>query len=86
MSAAEAHLFPYQHFITASLTIHDGSEILQLEYSNHNVRITGWNLRELFSALQQFGVKVLRIIPARYQDVTVAPCSFISTIEITSVN
>lgn len=65
-SAGEAHVFPYQHFVTASLSRIDDSEVLRLSFSSHDVEIAGRNLRPLLLAVQEFAVKWIRAIPARY--------------------
>ena len=62
-----ARVFPYQHFITASLDCGDETEILRLTFSTHDVEITGRNLRALLLAVQDFAVKWLRAIPQRYE-------------------
>ena len=65
-SAGEAHVFPYQHLVTASLSRTDDSEVLRLSFSSHDVEIAGRNLRLLLLAVQDFAVKWIRAIPARY--------------------
>src|SRR4051794_26056656 len=60
LSPRETYLFPYQHFVSASLKLGDDqSETLHLAFSSHDVEITGRNLRGLLSALQEFAVKWL---------------------------
>lgn len=62
-----AQVFPYQHFVTASLDCGDETEVLRLTFSTHDVEITGRNLRALLLAVQDFAVKWLRAIPQRYE-------------------
>ena len=66
-SDREMHLFPYQHFVTASLTHEDGTDRLRIAFSSHDVELDGHNLRALLIALQDFAVKWMRPIPERYQ-------------------
>lgn len=66
-SAREAHVFPYAHLVTASLSHANDSEILRLAFSSHDVEISGSNLRPLLLALQDFAVKWIRAVPERYQ-------------------
>ena len=61
------HLFPYQHFVTASLTHRDETDRLRIAFSSHDVELAGHNLRALLIALQDFAVKWMRPIPQRYQ-------------------
>ena len=42
------------------------SEVLRLSFSSHDVEIAGRNLRPLLLAVQDFAVKWIRAIPARY--------------------
>ena len=65
-AAGEAHVFPYQHLVTASLSRTDDSEIVRLAFSSHDVEIAGRNLRPLLLAVQDFAVKWIRAIPERY--------------------
>ena len=62
-----AQVFPYQHFVTASLDCGDETEILRLAFSTHDVEITGRNLRALLLAVQDFAVKWLHAVPQRYE-------------------
>lgn len=82
-SGSEAHLFPYQHFVTASLHHHNGAETLRLTFSTHDVEVDGRNLRHLLLALQEFAVKWMRPIPPRYQLLDDGEDGVISSIRIT---
>jgi hypothetical protein len=77
-----AQVFPYQHFITASLDCGDETEILRLTFSTHDVEITGRNLRALLLAVQDFAVKWLRAIPQRYETLGASEDGVITRIRI----
>ncbi len=81
-SSADAHLFPYQHLVTASLIHTDQAETLRLAFSSHDVEITGRNLRTLILALQDFAVKWMRAVPERYHALQSAEDAFITSIRI----
>lgn len=66
-SAQSAHLFRYQHLVTASLRFKDKTETLRILFSTHDVEIAGRNLRQLLLALQDYAVKWVRALPERYQ-------------------
>src|SRR6266496_1618694 len=66
-SPNEAHVFPYYHLFTASLTSAGQIETLRLLFASHAVELQGRNLRTLLLALQDFAVKWLRTIPERYE-------------------
>lgn len=75
-------MFPYQHFVTASLECGDEAEILRLAFSTHDVEITGRNLRSLLLAVQDFAVKWLRPVPQRYEALGNSDDGMISRIRI----
>lgn len=81
-SPRESHLFPYQHFVTASLNETDDSETLRLAFSSHDVEIRGRNLRPLLLALQDFAVKWVRAIPERYHRLATDKSGVIASIRI----
>ena len=81
-STRDAHLLPYQHFVTASLNDSDDSEILRLVFSSHDIKISGRNLRPLLLALQDFAVKWIRAIPERYHRLTPHKNGIIASIRV----
>ena len=81
-SPAEIHLFPYQHFVSATLSQADSTEMLRLAFSSHDVEISGHNLRALMLALQDFAVKWMRPVPERYQRLDSSEDGTISRITI----
>jgi hypothetical protein len=82
ISGSEAHIFPYQHLVAASLVHENTADVLRLAFSSHDIEITGRNLREILVSIQEFGVKWLRTIPERYQSVTTAQSGLIFHIRI----
>jgi hypothetical protein len=81
-SPRESHLFPYQHFVTASLSQSDEAETLRLTFSLHDVEIQGRNLRALLLAIQEFAVKWMRVMPERYHQLETGENGLISRIRI----
>jgi hypothetical protein len=75
-------LFPYQHFVTASLHQRGESETLRLLFSAHDVEITGQNLRPLLLALQDFAVKWIRAVPERYHALAAEKSGLIASIRV----
>jgi hypothetical protein len=86
ISAAEMHILPYAHLISASLISADDSEMLGLTFSAHDVEIIGRNLRALLLALQDFGVKWIRAMPQRYHQLEAGENGVISRICIQEAN
>ena|ERR1700737_3560649 len=85
-SSRDSHLFPYQHFVTASLSQSDQAETLRLTFSLHDVEIEGRNLRGLLLAIQDFAVKWVRVMPERYHQLEAGDSGVISRIHIQEAN
>lgn len=84
LQSGEIHIFPYSLLLTARLTrASNGSEILHLSFSTHEVEIEGQALRDLAIGIQDFAIKWLRPIPERYSPLA-ATDSIISAIRVTS--
>ena len=82
-AGGELHIFPFQHFVTASLVRSGDGETLRLVLSNHEIEIIGRNLRELLLALQDFAVKWVRTVPERYHTLAAGDAAMVSSIRIT---
>ena len=82
MSSREAHLFPYHHLVTASLSESDETETLRLAFSLHDVEIEGRNLRSLLLAIQDFAVKWVRVMPERYRQLAAGENGVVARIRI----
>jgi len=82
----EIHLFPYSQLVTASLMRTADSETVRITFATHDVEITGYNLRELLHALQDFAVKWVRATPHRYQMLGNPEAGTVSSIRIVVVD
>jgi hypothetical protein len=76
------HVFPYQHFVAASLDLAGEAEDLRIHFSSHDVELRGRNLRTLLFALQDFAVKWIRAVPSRYQGLGTGDAGVITEIRI----
>lgn len=83
--SGELHVFPYQHFVTAALARSEDGETLSVSFSNHEVEITGRNLRDLLLALQDFSVKWVRTTPERFAMLAGGELSLVTGIRITAI-
>ncbi len=83
-SGREAHVFPYQQLINASLLHAAGADTVRLVFASHEVEITGSNLRDLLHALQEFAVKWVRPVPERYQIGAANQAGFVTEIRLTA--
>ena len=77
-----SHVFPYQHFVSASLDQLEQAEELQLKFSSHDVELRGRNLRGLLLALQDFAVKWIRVMPPRYRELEIGDAGVVTDIRI----
>src|SRR5438067_10139424 len=81
-SPRESHVFPYQHLVTASLSLSDEGETLRLTFSLHDVEIEGRNLRALLLAVQDFAVKWVRVMAERYHQLEAGENGIVSSIRV----
>lgn len=63
LRSGHTHLLPYMHWVHAHLEKVDGKEELSIQFSSHEVRIEGQNLRDCLLELQASNVELLREIP-----------------------
>ena len=86
LECGEIHLLPYNHLISARLTLGTGgTESLQITFSAHEVQIEGHNLRDLLLGIQDFAIKWIRAIPVRYQSLVPSRDGVIVSVRITAV-
>ncbi|MEO8350232.1 MAG: hypothetical protein ABI680_00785 [Chthoniobacteraceae bacterium] len=83
--AGELHLFPYGQLVTVALAHAEHCETVRIVLANHEVEITGRNLRDLVLALQDFAVKWIRVTPRRYQSLGEVDGGIVSTIVVKKV-
>lgn len=66
LSAQEAFIFPYQQFLGAHHMLQAASETLIISFSTHEITVSGRELGEIASALQDLSVNSIKTLPARY--------------------
>ena len=82
----ELHILPYNHLIAAHLSkAANGTEILRITFSSHEVEIEGHNLRDLVLVIQDFAIKWLRPVPERYQSLVPSRDGVIVSVRVTVV-
>lgn len=59
LANGEAYLFPYIHLQSAHLTHSDSGTHLQIDFSSHQILVTGTGLKEILTALQVLSVEWL---------------------------
>ena len=86
LPSGEVRIFPYQHLVTGSLTSAADGEVLRLSFSSHEVEIVGRNLRDLLVALQDYAVKWVCTMPARYESLVERDRGMVVAIRITAAD
>jgi len=72
-------VFPYIHFNFAKME----KNTLLLSFSNHEVRISGSNLKEIGIAIQRLSVEWIKETPPRYVALAKKETTIIEKIEVT---
>ena len=78
--AADVFLFPYSQLTGAEYARKPEGEFLRIRFSTREVVVSGENLSEIVSALQDMAVDWIRPIPARY--INVAKSDGVKVMEI----
>lgn len=75
-------IFPYAHFMFASLELSENQEILRVSFTTHDVRVRGRGLRPLLSALQKMSVDWIKPLPNRYEKLAAADAVFVTKVDV----
>lgn len=75
-------IFPYTHFMFASLEPNEDQEILLISFTTHDVRVRGRGLRTLLNALQKTSVDWIKSLPNRYEKLAAGDAVFVARIDV----
>jgi hypothetical protein len=75
-------LLSYHHMDFARFEAAKDRDTLTISFVNHQVRITGRNLRELALAIQSRAVEFIKPMPGRYTSATGSESVFVESIEV----
>jgi hypothetical protein len=78
----EFKILSYHHFEIAGFESAKSGDTLTISFLNHQVRITGKNLRPLALALQDRAVVFIKLVPARYGLVLEDNAAAVESIEV----
>ncbi|MEP6672444.1 MAG: hypothetical protein ABJF10_24985 [Chthoniobacter sp.] len=81
-SAGDTFIFPYPHLVAAHHQRSGNSETLRISFPNHEVTLTGRQLGEIASALQDLSVDWVKALPARYQSLAEMDGASVTQIEV----
>ena len=82
LNSGEAFLFPYQQFLGAHHVRSNNPETLKISFSTHEVMLSGKNLSEIATALEDIAVEWMRPVPSRYHRVAQWEGALITDIEV----
>ncbi len=85
LSAGEMFIFPYQQFLSARHTLQQDSETLTISFSTHEITVSGRELSEVASALQNLAVEWIKTIPARYRGLPHKTAARVTRIDLKSL-
>lgn len=81
----EVFVFPYQQFIGARHTREAQSETLVISFSTYEITVSGRQLSEMVSALQDLSINWIKTVPARYRDLRDNNGAWIMQIDVKAV-
>ncbi len=81
-NANETFFFPYQQLVAAHHHRSDAGETLRISFSNHEVILSGRQLAEIATALQDFSVDWVKATPARYKGLAETDAPNVTQIEV----
>lgn len=81
----QTFLFPYQLFLGAHHTRQQESETLVISFSTHEITVSGRELSEIASALQELAVDWIKAVPARYGRLPGTDGTWITKIDVKAV-
>lgn len=85
LNSGEVFLFPYQQFLGAHHTRENESETLIISFATHEVTVSGRQLDEVVSALQNLSIDWIKTIPPRYRDSPRNDGAWVTQIDIKTV-
>jgi hypothetical protein len=66
VAADHSFILPFDQFIFAELTVHDGEQVLKLAFATHEVVLRGRALRRLETAIQRMDLAHVVALPEHY--------------------
>jgi hypothetical protein len=67
LDGGQCFIFPYTHFVFASLGRAEDQDALRISFTTHDVRVRGRGLVALLNAVQKMSVDWIKPLPKRYE-------------------
>jgi hypothetical protein len=75
-------IFPYSHFLFASLERAEDQDVLWISFTTHDVRVRGRGLMALLNAAQKMSIDWIKPLPRRYEKLVMADAAFVEKIDV----
>lgn len=77
-------IFPYAHFVFASLKRTGDEDELRISFTTHDVRVRGRGLMALLSAVQKMSIEWIKPLPKRYERLATADAVLVAKLDVTA--
>ncbi len=75
-------IFPYTHFVFASLKRTGDEDELRISFTTHDVRVCGRGLMALLNAVQKMSIEWIKPLPKRYERLATADAVFVAKLDV----
>jgi hypothetical protein len=82
LGAGSWFIFPYSHFLFASLERAEDQDALRISFTTHDVRVRGRGLIALLNAVQKMSIDWIKPLPTRYEKLAEGDAVFVAKIDV----
>ena len=77
-------IFPYSHFVFASLKHAGDEDELRISFTTHDVQVCGRGLMALLNAVQKMSIEWIKPLPKRYERLAIADAVFVAKLDVSA--
>lgn len=82
LDGGSSFIFPYSHFVFASLKQIGDEDELRISFTTHDVRVCGRGLMALLNAVQKMSIEWIKPLPKRYERLATADAVFVAKLDV----
>jgi hypothetical protein len=82
LGGGSCFIFPYSHFLFASLERAEDRDALRISFTTHDVRVHGRGLMALLNGVQKMSIDWIRALPTRYERLAEGDAVFVAKIDV----
>ena len=82
LDGGSCFIFPYSHFVFASLKDAGDENELQISFTTHDVQVRGRGLMALLNAVQKMSIEWIKPLPKRYERLATADAVFVAKLDV----